>query len=212
MGVDVVHSETEAFWKQFLTELTNRGLHGVHLVVSDAHKGLKTAIQVTLQGSTWQRSRVHFLRNALAALPQSRQEMTACLIRTIFSQPAAEYVHHQHGEVVRMLERSHPKTVGLLADVREDLLAFTSFPRPHWRQIWSTNPLERLNQENKRRTGVVGAFPNREARLRFTAALLMEQKDEWAASNRRYLSEGSLKELAEADSIDQGVIRQLDIA
>ena len=212
MGVDVGHSETEAFWKQFLTELTDRGLHGVHLVISDAHKGLKTAIQVTLQGSTWQRCRVHFLRNALATLPQGRQEMIASLIRTIFSQPDSEYVHQQHAEVVRMLERIHPKTADLLADAKEDLLAFTSFPRAHWRQIWSTNPLERLNREIKRRTDVVGVFPDPEAFLRLTTAVLMEQHDEWAASNRRYLSEGSLKSLTEPEEIDQGVIRQLDIA
>jgi putative transposase len=135
LGVDVGHSETESFWTQFLASLTDRGLHGVHLVISDAHKGLKTAIQVTLQGTTWQRCRVHFLRNALATLPAGRQEMIASLIRTIFSQPDAEYVHTQHAEVVRMLERIHPKTAELLAEAKEDLLAFTSFPRAHWRQI-----------------------------------------------------------------------------
>lgn len=212
LGVDVGNSETEAFWTQFLSTLTDRGLYGVHLVVSDAHKGLKTAIQVTLQGSSWQRCRVHFLRNALATLPQGRQEMIASLIRTIFSQPDAEYVHQQHGEVVRMLERIHPKTAGLLADAREDLLAFTSFPRAHWRQIWSTNPLERLNREIKRRTDVVGVFSNPEALLRLTTAVLMEQHDEWAASHRRYLSEGSLKALTHPDEADQEVTRQIRIA
>ncbi len=212
LGVDVGHSETEAFWTEFLSGLTGRGLHGVHLVVSDAHKGLKTAIQVTLQGTTWQRCRVHFLRNALATLPQGRQEMIASLIRTIFSQPDAEYVHHQHGEVVRMLERIHPKTATLLAEAKEDLLAFTGFPRAHWRQVWSTNPLERLNREIKRRTDVVGVFPNPEALLRLTTMVLMEQHDEWAASKRRYLSEGSLKALNDPGELDQGVTRELDIA
>jgi len=212
LGVDVGHSETEAFWTEFLGSLTDRGLHGVHLVVSDAHKGLKTAIQVTLQGSSWQRCRVHFLRNALATLPQGRQEMIASLIRTIFSQPDAEYVHAQHGEVVRMLERIHPKTATLLADAKEDLLAFTGFPRAHWRQIWSTNPLERLNREIKRRTDVVGVFPNPEALLRLTTAVLIEQHDEWAASNRRYLSEGSLKAVTHPNESDQEVTRQIRIA
>ncbi len=212
LGVDVGHSETESFWTQFLTSLTDRGLHSVHLVISDAHKGLKTAIQVTLQGSTWQRCRVHFLRNALATLPQGRQEMIASLIRTIFSQPDAEYVHHQHGEVVRMLERIHPKTAELLAEAKEDLLAFTSFPRAHWRQIWSTNPLERLNREIKRRTDVVGVFPNPEALLRLTTMVLIEQHDEWAATNRRYLAEGSLRSLTHAEELDEGVTRQLNIA
>ena len=111
-----------------------------------------------------------------------------------------------------MLERIHRKTADLLDDAREDLLAFTSFPRAHWRQIWSTNPLERLNREIKRRTEVVGVFPNPEALLRLTTAVLMEQHDEWATSNRRYLSERSLKALTEPEEIDQWVIRQLDIA
>jgi len=131
LGVDVGHSETAAFWTEFLSGLTDRRLHGVHLVVCDAHKGLKTAIEVTLPGSTWERCRVRFLRNALATLPQGRQEMIASLIRTIFSQPDAEYIHHQHGEVVRTLERIHPKTAELLAEAKEDLLAFNSFPRAH---------------------------------------------------------------------------------
>ncbi len=212
LGVDVGHSETEPFWTQFLTQLTDRGLHGVHLVVSDAHKGLKTAIQVTLQGTTWQRCRVHFLRNALATLPAGRQEMIASLIRTIFSQPDTEYVHTQHAEVVRMLERIHPKTAELLAEAKEDLLAFTSFPRAHWRQIWSTNPLERLNREIKRRTDVVGVFPNPEALLRLTTMVLIEQHDEWAATNRRYLAEGSLKSLTHPGELDEEVTRQLNIA
>jgi len=212
LGVDVGNSETEAFWSEFLTSLTDRGLHGVHLVISDAHKGLKTAIQVTLQGSTWQRCRVHFLRNALATLPQGRQEMIASLIRTIFSQPDAEYVHHQHAEMVRMLERIHPKTAELLADAKEDLLAFTGFPRAHWRQIWSTNTLERLNREIKRRTDVVGVFPNPEALLRLTTTVLIEQHDEWAATNRRYLAEGSLRTLTNPEEVDEGVTGQLNIA
>jgi transposase-like protein len=212
LGVDVGHSETESFWTQFLASLTDRGLHGVHLVISDAHKGLKTAIQVTLQGTTWQRCRVHFLRNALATLPAGRQEMIASLIRTIFSQPDAEYVHTQHAEVVRMLERIHPKTAELLAEAKEDLLAFTSFPRAHWRQIWSTNPLERLNREIKRRTDGVGVFPNPEALLRLTTMVLIEQHDEWAATNRRYLAEGSLRALTHPAELDEEVTRQLNIA
>jgi len=181
-------------------------------VVSDANKGLKTAIQTTLQGTTWQRCRVHLLRNALATLPQGRQEMIASLIRTIFSQPDFEYVHQQHGWLVRMLERFHPKTALLLADAKEDLLAFTSFPGAHWRQIWSTNPLERLNREITRHTNVLGVFPNPEALLRLTSAVLMEQHDEWAASSRRYLSEASLKTLTNPEELDPGVTRQLDIA
>jgi hypothetical protein len=132
--------------------------------------------------------------------------MIASLIRTIFSQPDTEYVHTQHTEVVRMLERIHPKTAELLADSKEDLLAFTNFPRAHWRQIWSTNPLERLNREIKRRTDVVGVFPNPEALLRLTTMVLIEQHDEWAATNRRYLAEGSLKSLTHPCELDKGVL------
>jgi transposase-like protein len=138
--------------------------------------------------------------------------MIASLIRTIFSQPDAEYVHTQHAEVVRMLERIHPKTAELLAEAKEDLLAFTNFPRAHWRQIWSTNPLERLNREIKRRTDVVGVFPNPEALLRLTTMVLIEQHDEWAATNRRYLAEGSLKSLTHPAELDEEVTRQLNIA
>ena len=132
-------------------------------------------------------------------LPQGRQEMIASSIRTIFSQLDDEYVHHQHGWFVRVLERTHPKRADLFADAKEDPLPFT-------------NPLERLSREIKRRTDVVGVFPNPESLFRLTTAVLMEKHDEWAASNRRYLSEGSLKALTEPEEIDQGVIRQLNIA
>lgn len=192
LGVEVGHSETEAFWTQFPWALADRSLRGVALVVSDAHRGLKTTIQVTLQGRIWQQCRFHFLRNVLATLPQGRQEMIASLIRTVISPLETEHFHYQRAEVVRMLEHVHAKTADLLADAKEDLLASNGFPMAHWRQTWSTNPLERFNREIKRCTDVVGVFPNADALRRLTVAVLMEQHDEWVASNRRYFVEGSL--------------------
>lgn len=195
LGFDVGDSETEEFWKTFLRSLKTRGLAGVKLVISDAHAGLKAAAAVVLQGASWQRCRVHFMRNILTALPKGRQEMVASIIRTIFAQPDAEHIDAQFDEVARMIDRVHPKAAQMLHDARGDVLAFKSFPARHWRQIWSTNPLERLNREIKRRTDVVGVFPNAASLLRLTGAVLIEQHDEWEAGDRRYFSEASMAEL-----------------
>lgn len=157
------------------------------------------------------RCRVHFLP-ALATLSQGGQEIIASLIRTIFSQPDGEYLRYQHAEVVHMLERINQKPAELLADAKEGLLAFTSFSRAHWRQMRSTNPLGRLDREIRRRTDVVSVFPSRQALLQLTTAVAMEQRDEWAASNRRCLCGGSLKTFTEPEEIDQEVTRQLTIA
>ena len=129
------------------------------LVISDAHTGLKKAIGTVFQGAAWQRCRVHFMRNVLSIVPKGSQEMVASIVRTIFAQPDAEHVSTQFEEVTRMLQRSHPKVAVMLDEARHDLLAFIGFPQRHWRQIWSTNPLERVNKEIKRRTDVVGVFP-----------------------------------------------------
>ena len=196
LGFDVGDTENEAFWTEFLRSLNARGLGGVQLVMSDAHTGLKNAIATTLQGSGWQRCRVHFMRNVLAVVPKGTQDMVASIIRTIFAQPDTEHVRTQFDEVARMLQRSHPKVADMLDDAKEDLLAFTGFPAKHWRQIWSTNPLERVNKEIKRRTDVVGVFPNPAALLRLAGAVLVEQHDEWEAGDRRYFSESSMTELA----------------
>lgn len=195
LGFDVGDSETEAFWTSFLRSLKTRGLDGVKLVISDAHTGLKKAIGTAFQGASWQRCRVHQMRNVLSIVPRASQEMVASVIRTIFAQPDAKHVQAQFDEVTRMLERSHPKVAQMLHDARDDLLAFSGFPPKHWRQIWSTNPIERLNKEIKRRTDVVGVFPNPAALLRLAGAVLVEQHDEWEASSRRYLSEGSMRQL-----------------
>ncbi len=204
LGFDVGDSENEEFWTSFLRSLRTRGLDGTRLVISDAHAGLKKAIGTVLQGAAWQRCRVHFMRNVLSTLPKGRQEMVASIIRTIFAQPDQEHVATQFAEVVRMLERAHPKAAQILEDARDDLLAFATFPTRHWRQIWSTNPLERVNKEIKRRTDVAGVFPNPAALLRLAGAVLVEQHDEWEAGDRRYFSEASMLELNTTTTPDRG--------
>jgi transposase-like protein len=195
LGFDVGDCEDGAFWTAFLRSLRARGLGGVQLVVSDAHEGLKTAIASVLLGATWQRCKVHFMRNVLAKVPKGNAEMVAAAIRTIFAQPDTDHVTEQFEAITAMLERSQPAAAALLAGAREDLLAFTAFPTGHWKKIWSTNPLERLNKEVKRRTDVVGVFPNRGALARLAGAVLIEAHDEWAATDRRYLSEASMAQL-----------------
>ena len=192
LGLDVGDSEDGAFWTAFLRSLKARGLYGVQLVVSDAHTGLKQAIAAVMAGAAWQRCRVHFLRNVLARVPKGSAEMVAAAIRTIFAQPDATHVHEQLDVIAGMLGRQFPKLEAMLRDAAPDLLAFTSFPVAHWKKLWSTNPLERLNKEIKRRTDVVGVFPNPEALGRLAGAVLVEAHDEWQVSDRRYLSEGSM--------------------
>jgi putative transposase len=206
LGFDVGDSENEAFWTEFLRALKARGASGVKLVITDAHTGLKKAIGTVFQGAAWQRCRVHFLRNALGVIPKSNGAMVASIIRTIFAQPDAEHVNAQFEEVTRMLHRSHPKVAGMLDDARPDLLAFAGFPPRHWTKIWSTNPLERVNKEIKRRTDVVGVFPNPAALLRLAGAVLVEQHDEWDAGERRYLSDASMLELRSTTSPAEEVI------
>ena len=164
----------------------------MQLVISDAHTGLKAAIGSVLIGACWQRCPVHFMRNVLAIVPKGNQEMVAAAIRTIFAQPDAEHVHEQFDVIATMLGKQLPQVEQMLRDAHDDLLAFTAFPVSHWKKIWSTNPLERLNKEVKRRTDVVGVFPNPDALLRLAGAVLVEAHDEWQVSDRRYLSEASM--------------------
>jgi transposase-like protein len=195
LGFDVGNSESEPFWVQFLRSLKARGLHGTRLIISDAHDGLKNAIGRVMNGTTWQHCRVHFTRNVLDAVPKSRADMVAAAIRTIFAQPDKDHVREQYDAIATMLGRSQPKIGHMMDQAREDLLAYTAYPASHWKKIWSTNPLERLNREIKRRTDVVGIFPNPAAVLRLIGAVLGEQHDEWAASNRRYLPQACLTEI-----------------
>jgi transposase-like protein len=201
LGFEVGDSEDGAFWTAFLRSLKTRGLGGVQLVISDAHAGLKAAIASVLIGAAWQRCRVHFLRNVLAAVPKGHAEMVAAAVRTIFAQPSPVHVRDQLEVIAAMLGRQFPKVEAMLRDASDDVTAFAAFPVSHWKKIWSTNPLERLNKEIKRRTDVVGVFPNPAALLRLAGAVLVEAHDEWQVAERRYLSEGSMA-LVEARSAE----------
>ena len=194
LGLDVGPSEEGAFWLQFLRSLVARGLSGVQLVISDANQGLKGAIAAVLQGAAWQRCRVHFVRNALALVPKSTQQMVAATIRTVFVQPDVAAAREQWRRVADGFRPRYPRLAELLDAAETDVLAYLAFPTEHWRQIWSNNPLERLNKEVKRRTDVVGIFPNPAAALRLVGAVLAEQHDEWQVS-RRYFSAESLAKL-----------------
>jgi transposase-like protein len=182
----VATSEDGAGWTAFLRGLLARGLKGVQLVISDAHAGLVDAVGATLPGASWQRCRTHYARNLLVKVPKSAQPWVATMLRTVFDQPDAEAVRAQFGRVVAAVGVKFPDAGEHVADAREDLLAFTVFPREVWKQIRSNNPQERLNKEIRRRTDVVGIFPNRDAIVRLVGAVLAEQTDEWS-EQRRYM-------------------------
>src|SRR4051794_14380149 len=208
LGFDVGDSEDGAFWTAFLRGLKARGLAGTQLVISDAHTGLKSAIASVLIGAAWQRCRVHFMRNVLAVVPKGNAEMVAAAIRTIFAQPDAGHVHVQFEVIAAMLGKQLPKVEQMMRDAKDDLLAFTGFPVSHWKKIWSTNPLERLNKEVKRRTDVVGVFPNPAALLRLAGAVLVEAHDEWqVTAERRYLSEHSMELITGPKKTDEEVAK-----
>jgi putative transposase len=192
LGSAVGDSETEDFWSEFLRGLRERGLHGVQLVISDHHRGLMNAIDAVMVGASWQRCRVHFMRNVLAKVPKGNTEMVAAAIRTVFAQPTGPLVRAQVEVVAAMLEPKLPVVADMLRRAREEITAFADFPEAHWRKVWSTNPLERLNREVKRRTDVVGIFPNPAALQRLSSCVLIEAHDEWQVSDRRYLSETSM--------------------
>ena len=195
LGFEVGAGETGALWTGFLRSLVSRGLAGVQLVTSDAHVGLREAIRSTIIGATWQRCRVHLLRDVLAHVPRGAQGLIAAFGRTIFAQPDGPSAHRQLGDVAEHLRSRFPKAAETLLAAEDDVLAYAAVPREHWSKVWSTNPLERLNRELARRTDVVGIFPNRDALLRLAGALLAEQHDEWLTSDRRYLPVGSLTRL-----------------
>src|SRR6266508_479284 len=201
LGLDVVTAEDGAAWLAFMRGLVARGLSGVKLASSDAHSGLVDAIAATLPGAAWQRCRTHFMRNLLTRVPKSAQSFVATMVRTIFAQPDAATVHEQHSRIVDQLEARFPEAAALLEEAGPDLLAFTGFPKEHWRQLWSNNSLERLNKEIRRRTDVVGIFPDRPAIVRLVAALPSEQHDEWQVA-RRYMSADSIAK-ALADPVDE---------
>jgi putative transposase len=207
LGLDVGPSEDGAFWIAFLRSLVARGLSGVRLVTSDAHRGLKGAIEAVLVGASWQRCRVHFMRNALSLVPKAAQQMVGATIRTVFAQPDAQSAHEQWQRVCDGFRHRFPRLADLMEEAEEDILAYATFPMEHWQKIWSNNPLERLNKEVKRRTEVVGIFPNEAAVIRLVGAVLSEQHDEWQVG-KRYFSAGSLAKL---ERKEETIVEQLEL-
>jgi putative transposase len=195
LGMAVGPSEAEPFWSAFLRSLTRRGLRGVKLVIADSHEGLKAAAAKVLK-ATWQRCKVHFLRNALAHAGKGQRQMVLAMINTVFAQESLEAAIAQWRVVADQLRSKFPKLAAMLDRSESDVLAFMSFPKAHHKQIHSTNPLERLNAEIKRRTDVVGIFPNEAAITRLVGALLLEQSDEWSLQ-RRYMQLEGLQTLAD---------------
>lgn len=196
LGLEVGPSEAEPFWTSFLRSLTRRGLRGVKLVISDSHEGLKKAAAKVLS-ATWQRCRVHFMRNALAHVGVKQRQMVAAAIRTAFTQETEKAAHAEWKAVAGRLRARFPKLADLMEEAENDVLAHMGFPKEHWPQLHSTNPLERLNGEIKRRTDVVAIFPNEAAIVRLIGAMLLEQNDEWAASRARYMSLEKLASLSD---------------
>jgi putative transposase len=195
LGMKVGASEAEPFWTEFLRSLMRRGLRGVKLVISDSHEGIKAAVAKVLK-ATWQRCRVHFMRNVLAHAPAQQRRMAAAAIATIFAQESADAAQQQWRTVADQLRGKFPKIGALMDSAEHEVLAYMSFPRAHWLQIHSTNPLERVNADIKRRTDVVGIFPNDRAVTRLVGALLLEQNDEWSL-NRRYMQLEGLQTLSD---------------
>jgi putative transposase len=198
LGVQVTTSEDGAGWLGFLRDLTARGLSGVKLVTSDAHRGLTAAISATLPGAGWQRCRTHYAANLVSVTPKSSWGWVKALLHSIYDQPDGPSVHAQFDRVVDALTDKLPAVAEHLEEARTDILAFTAFPKEIWRQIWSNNPNERLNREIRRRTDVVGILPDRTSITRLVGAVLAEQHDEWA-EGRRYLG---LDVLARAQAVD----------
>jgi putative transposase len=208
LGLEVGPSEAEPFWTSFLRSLTRRGLRGVKLVISDSHEGLKKAVAKVLS-ATWQRCRVHFMRNALAHVGSKQRAMVAAAIRTAFTQETQEAARAEWRAVADRLRERFPKLGALMDEAEDDVLAHLGFPKEHWPQLHSTNPLERLNGEIKRRTDVVAIFPNEAAIVRLVGAMLLEQNDEWAASRARYMS---LEKLAQFSDDPQARPRRIPAA
>jgi putative transposase len=199
LGIAVGDSEAEGFWRQFLGSLKERGLTGTRLVISDAHLGLTAAIKRMFQGCAWQRCRVHFLRNLLSHVPKAGQDMVAAAMKAVFVIQAPDQVRAHWQRVTEMLRKQFPSAVPVMEAARDDVLAFLNFPQEHWRKVWSTNPLERLNKEIKRRTNVVGIFPNDAAITRLVGAQLLEQQEEWQLERRRFFSEATMAKIPEPD-------------
>jgi putative transposase len=201
LGLKVGDSESEPFWAEFISHLKERGLSGVKLVISDAHSGLTKAIRRQLQGSVWQRCRVHFARNLLQCVPKAHQGMVTAALRSVFAQESAEEIESRWDDLAASLAERFSKATALMHEAKEDVLAFRHFPKDHWRKIWSTNLLERVNEEIKRRTRVVGIFPNDASITRLVGAVLLEQHEHWQLEGRRMFSAESMATIPELGDI-----------
>lgn len=211
LGTAVGDSESFEFWREFLTALRARGLSGVHLVVSDAHAGLKAAVAAQFTGSAWQRCRVHFLRNLHTAVSAKHAPAVTAAVKTVFAHTDPEDVAAQWDQVADTLAAPFPKVAATMREAKHDVLAFAAFPQAHWQKIWSNNPLERLNKEVKRRADVVEIFPNPAAFLRLCTAVVIEAHDEWQVT-RRYLSDTSMDELRKVIAAKQHAMNELEKA
>jgi putative transposase len=196
LGLEIGTSEAEPIWTEFLRKLTRRGLRGVKLVVSDAHESIKTAVSKVLN-ATWQRCRVHFMRNALAHAGKSGRRVVSAFIATAFAQETPEAASIQWRSVADQIRPKVQKLANLMDDAENDVLAYMTFPKQHWAKLHSTNPIERLNGEIKRRTEVVGIFPNEDAIIRLVGALLLEQNDEWAVQRSRYMTLETIAQMSD---------------
>jgi transposase-like protein len=194
LGVEVADSEMEDSWCHFLEGLVQRGLRGVQLAISDAHTGIKKALRKVFNGVTWQRCRVHFMRNVLARVPRAAQGLVSLALRQVFMQPSYKEAREAMTRAIELLDAKYPAAAAIVRDAEDDVLSYMQFPEKHWRQIHSTNPLERLNREIRRRSDVIGIFPNSGAVLRLIAMLLIEQNEEWSVG-RRYFSLESMAPL-----------------
>lgn len=192
IGVDVADGEMEDAWRGFLGGLVGRGLRGVRLVISDAHTGLRAGMRGALNNVAWQRCTVHFMRNVLCRVPKAAQGFVAAALQSIFAQSTLEAAREALHKAVDLLRGKYPAAAAVVEEAEDDILAYMSFPDKHWRQIHSTNPLERQNKEIRRRTDVVGIFPNAASAVRLVTMLLVEQNDEWAV-NKRYFSLESME-------------------
>jgi transposase-like protein len=201
LGLKVGDSETETFWAEFISHLKERGLSGVKLVISDSNSGLTKAIRRQLQGSVWQRCRVHFARNLLQCVPKAHQGMVTAALRSVFAQETTAEIESRWDDLAISLTERFPKAASLMHGAKEDVLAFRHFPKDHWRKIWSTNLLERVNEEIKRRTRVVGIFPNDPAITRLVGAVLLEQHEHWQLEGRRMFSAESMATIPELGDI-----------
>jgi putative transposase len=210
LGIHVTTSEDGAGWLAFFRDLIARGLSGVKLVTSDAHRGLTAAIEATLPGASWQRCRTHYAANLMSATPKNSWGWVKALLHSIYDQPDTESVHAQFDRVVDALTEKLPAVADHLEQARADILAFTAFPKELWRQIWSNNPNERLNREIRRRTDVVGIFPDRASIIRLVGAVLAEQHDEWA-EGRRYLGLDVLARSQAVATTEQEVTDELPL-